>query len=215
VHDGGTNYVSGIAGMKEMRPQLELVFAPVLKLNPELPFAIRDIEAFTPIGSDHESFTAAGVPGFFWDQKGRADYNHTHHTQYDTYDAAIPEYQRHTAVVVATGALGIANLPELLTRENMKVNRGFSGGAPRGGNRRQLGVQLGESNGALQIDEVTEDSVAKKAGVQAGDVLLKVGDKQVASQDDLRAALRDGPAKTSVTVRRKGKELTLPVSFER
>ena len=140
VHDGGTNYVSGMAGMKEMQPQLDSAFEHVLNLNAELPFKIREIEAFTPIGSDHESFTAAGVPGFFWDQRGRANYTFTHHTQHDNYSAAIPEYQMHTAVVVATGALGLANLPALLTRENMKVQRGFGGGGQR--NRRMLGVTL-------------------------------------------------------------------------
>ena len=51
--------------MVEMRPQLQTVFEPILGLSSEMPFRIRDIEAFTPIGSDHESFTAAGVPGFF------------------------------------------------------------------------------------------------------------------------------------------------------
>ena len=127
VHDGGTNYVSGIAGMAEMRPQLETAFERVLQMGGELKFSIREIDAFRPIGSDHEAFTAAGVPGFFWDQAGRADYNHTHHTQHDVYAAAIPEYQRHTAIVAAAGALGLANLPDLLTRENMKVQRGFGG----------------------------------------------------------------------------------------
>ena len=127
MHDGGTNYLSGIAGMKEMRPQLETVFAPIQSLDPQLPFAIRDIAAFTPIGSDHESFTAAGVPGFFWDQAGRANYTHTHHTQYDTYDSAIPEYQRHSAVVAAVSPQfdlrrsREAEVRELATRERVLV----------------------------------------------------------------------------------------------
>ena len=214
VHDGGTNYLSGIAGMKEMRPQLEAVFAPILSLSTEMPFKIRDSEAFTPIGSDHEAFTAAGVPGFFWDQAGRAIYSHTHHTQYDTYDAAIPEYQKHSSVVAAVGALGIANLPELLTRENMKVNRGFGGGG--GGGRRggrMLGVQMGDDG--VTIAEVTADGIAAKAGLKAGDKLLKVGDKKIAAQEDLRPALAEGPLKNTLTFVRDGKEQTVTVTFER
>lgn len=208
VHDGGTNYLSGIAGMKEMRPQLETVFAPILSWSPEMPFRIRDIEAFTPIGSDHESFTAAGVPGFFWDQAGRANYPHTHHTQYDTYDAAIPEYEMHSSVVIATGALGIANLPELLTRENMKVQRGFGGGQRPG---RQLGVMLDDDG--VTITDVTEGSVAAKAGLVAGDKILKIGDTVITEQRDLRAAMTDGPATTTLTFVRGGKQQTVAITF--
>lgn len=213
VHDGGTNYVSGIAGMVEMRPQLETAFAPVFELAKDLPFRVRDIEAFRPIGSDHESFTAAGVPGFFWDQAGRANYTHTHHTQYDTYDAAIPEYQRHSAVVIATGALGLANLPELLTRENMKVQRGFSGGAgggdgPRG---RLLGVMM-RADG-VTIDAVTADGVGAKAGLKPGDKILKIGDTVIKEQRDLRPAMTAGPAKNTVTFLRDGVEQTATIEF--
>ncbi len=210
VHDGGTNYVSGIAGMKEMRPQLETAFEHVLQLGGDLKFAIREIDAFRPIGSDHEAFTAAGVPGFFWDQAGRADYNHTHHTQHDTYAAAIPEYQKHTAVVVATGALGIANLPDLLTRENMKVERRFGGAR---GSRRALGVTLGDDG--VTIGGVEESSIAAKAGMKAGDKLLRIDDASVGGQNDLRRALATGGVEKSIVVLRGGEQVTFKVKFER
>jgi hypothetical protein len=213
VHDGGTNYVSGIGGMKEMKPQLETVFRPVFDLSADMPFKIREIAAFTPIGSDHESFTAAGVPGFFWSQSGKARYTRTHHTQYDTYDAAIPEYQKHSSVVIATGALGLANLPELLTRENMKVQRGFGGGGGGGGNQRRFGVQLGEED--LTIAAVTEGSIAEKAGLKAGDKIVRIGDKKVVSAGEYRDALIQGPAKNTVTFVRNGAEQTVEVTFAR
>ncbi|MCA8978278.1 MAG: M20/M25/M40 family metallo-hydrolase [Planctomycetes bacterium] len=214
VHDGGTNYLSGIAGMREMRPQLETVFAPILGLSPEMPFEIREIEAFTPIGSDHESFTAAGVPGFFWDQHGRADYRHTHHTQFDTYDAAIEEYQRHSSVVIATGALGLANLPAMLTRENMKVQRfGAGRGGGRRGGTRLLGVQLADDG--LTITGVVDDGIAAKAGMQAGDRLLKIGDTAIGSLDELRSAMRAASAKTSITWKRGSSEMTVQITFAR
>lgn len=211
VHDGGTNYVSGIAGMKEMRPQLETAFEHVLKMGGELKFAIREIDAFRPIGSDHEAFTAAGVPGFFWDQAGRADYNHTHHTQFDTYAAAIPEYQMHTAVVVATGALGIANLPDMLTRENMKVEQRF-GGRMRGA-RRMLGVTLGDDG--VTIGGVEENSVAAKAGIKVGDKLLQIDDKKVGGQEELRAALAAGGVEKTIVVQRGNEQVTVKAKFER
>lgn len=216
VHDGGTNYLSGIAGMKEMRPQLETVFEPILSLSAEMPFKIRDIEAFQPIGSDHESFTAAGVPGFFWDQAGRANYTHTHHTQYDTYDAAIPEYQMHSAVVAATGALGLASLPQMLTRENMKVRRfggGQAGSRPARGGGRMLGVML-EDDGTT-IAEVTDGGLAAKAGMKAGDQLVKIDDVAIGSRDALRKALDGGTLQKSVTLKRAGKDVTVVVTFEK
>jgi len=211
VHDGGTNYLSAIAGMPEMRPQLEIAFEHVLTLSKEMPFRIREISAFTPIGSDHEAFTAVGVPGFFWDQAGRANYTHTHHTQYDTYGAAIPEYQRHSSVVAATGAWGLANLPELLTRENMKVRRGFSGGARR--SRRVLGVQLGDDG--VTIGVVTKDSVAAKAGLKVGDKLVKLAGSAIKSQRDLRRALAGGTKKKTVTFLRGGQQQTVELTFPR
>jgi S1-C subfamily serine protease len=148
------------------------------------------------------------VPGFFWDQSGRANYFHTHHTQYDTFDAAVPEYQKHSSVVIATGALGLANLPALLTRENMKTETGFR--PPPG--QRLLGVTLSAAD-KLLIGEVAEDSIALKAGIKPGDVVVKLGGKEVANQDELRAAMRDGPVKTTVTVLRDGKELTFAIQF--
>ena len=211
VHDGGTNYLSGIAGMPEMQPQLQVAFEHVLTLSKEMPFRIREIPAFTPIGSDHEAFTAVGVPGFFWNQSGRANYTHTHHTQYDTYGAAIPEYQRHSSVVAATGALGLANLPELLTRENMKVRRGFSGGARR--SRRVLGVQFGDDG--VTIGVVTKDGVAAKAGLKVGDKLVKIGEAAIKSQRDLRRALAGGKKKKSLTFSRDDKQQTVEVTFPR
>ncbi|HEU4419049.1 MAG TPA: M20/M25/M40 family metallo-hydrolase [Planctomycetota bacterium] len=216
VHDMGTNYLSGIAGMKEMRPQLETVFKPVFDLSEDMPFRVSEITAFTPIGSDHESFWGAGVPGFFWKQAGKANYVRTHHTQYDTYDAAIPEYQMHSSVVIATGALGIANLPELITRENMKIQPRFGGGGGGGGgggNQRRFGAQIGEND--LTIERVTEDSLAAKAGLKAGDKIVRIGDKKVATREEYRVALIQGPAKNTVTVVRNGAEQTVEVTFPR
>ena len=114
-------------------------------------------------------------------------------------------------MVIAVGALGIANLPEMLTRENMKVQRGFGGGRRGGG--RQLGVMLGDDG--VTIGEVTEGSVAAKAGLKAGDKILKIGDTAIASQGDLRRALGGGDAKKSLTYERAGEKKTVEVTFTR
>ena len=66
--------------------------------------------------SDHVPFLEAGVPAFIFRQSGRADDARTHHTELDTYDAVLPDALRHNALVVALGALGLANLDRGLAR---------------------------------------------------------------------------------------------------
>jgi carboxypeptidase Q len=203
VHDEGTNYCSGIAATPPMKAAFDAIFAPVRDLDPEIPFKVREVKGLSGGGSDHASFLRENVPGFFWDQKkGRANYNHTHHTQFDTYDAAIPEYQRNSAVVIAVGALGIANLPDLLSRENLRLPGGMGG--------RRLGV---EHTDDLKIEEIVEGGLAEKIGLKVGDRLLKIGDRAVADTDEMREALQAAPAKTTVAVVRDGKEMEVAVEL--
>lgn len=68
-------------------------------------------------GSDHASFNRKGVPGFFWDEVGRADYGFSWHTQNDTLDRAIDEYLIQSATNAAIVAYNLANAPDLLPRE--------------------------------------------------------------------------------------------------
>ncbi len=121
VHDGGTNYCAGILTPKSMKEDFESVFGPAMKLNPEqMPFELTEVPTLRARGgSDHVSFIRAGVPGFFWRQKGRAVYRTTHHTQYDTYETIVPEYQKHSSIVIALGAFGIADLDHMLSREHV------------------------------------------------------------------------------------------------
>jgi Zn-dependent M28 family amino/carboxypeptidase len=68
-------------------------------------------------GSDHAAFNRVGVPGFFWDEEGRADYGYGWHTQNDTLDLAIEEYLMQSATNAAITAYNLANAPDLLPRE--------------------------------------------------------------------------------------------------
>jgi len=68
-------------------------------------------------GSDHASFNAKGIPGFFWDETGRANYRHAWHTQNDKFDQAIEEYLIQSATNMALVAYNLANAPELLPRD--------------------------------------------------------------------------------------------------
>ena len=204
VHDGGTNYLSGIGGTQAMQDDFQKVFEPVLKLDEKMPFAIRKVNGFSTQGaSDHASFLAAGVPGIFWNQAGKAVYNHTHHTQYDTYDAAIPEYQKHSSIVLAVGAFGIANLDHLLSRENLLLRGG------QGGNRRLLGVALDD----LKVSDTDPGSIFDKAGGKVGDTLVSLNGTRIADRSDIARLLQAAPVKSKMVVSRDGKEVELTLDF--
>jgi hypothetical protein len=203
VHDGGTNYLSGIGATEAMRADFERVFTPIKELDPAYPFEVRKTSGLFGGGSDHASFLSANVPGFFWSQSGKARYQRTHHTQFDTYDAAIPEYQMHSSLVVALAAYGIAELDHLLSREKLRApGRMF--------NRRMLGVQLDD----LTVSEVMEESVAQKGGMREGDLILKVDGATVADRMELTRALQAGGPKKVVTILRDGKPVELNLNWE-
>jgi hypothetical protein len=186
VHDGGTNYCAGITATPPMVQPFESIFAPVVDLDPELPFKVREVKGLSGGGSDHNSFLAANVPGFFWSQRGRANYNHTHHTQWDTFDAAIPEYQAHTATVIALTVLGVANLPSKLSRESLRA-----AGRGRGDATAMLEGFLGVQFEGMKVKTLEKDGVMEKASVQVGDVLQTVNGDKVANPTDVFRAARD------------------------
>ena len=207
VHDGGTNVVSGISSVKALTPIFDKIFAPIKELNKDFPFNIKEGKTLPlGIGSDHDAFLRAGVPGFFWHQRGKQDYNHEHHTQYDTYEAAVTEYEQHTAMVAAIAAWQIANLDALLPREGIL---GGGGGPARQG--RMFGIQLGEGT---TVDSVSPGSPAEKAGMQDGDIIIKVGDTEVKNRDGLNKARDAAPKTTTVVVKRGDKEVTLKLTFD-
>jgi hypothetical protein len=210
VHDGGTNYASGLSATEAIFPVFEKALAPLQGLDAELKFSIRKVKGLPRgIGSDHDAFLSAGVPGFFWQQSKTAtkgqNYSHEHHTQHDVLSAAIPDFQRHTSLVVAIAAWQLANLDGLLPRENLTLPA-----AQAGAGRRRLGIQCDEN---MVVLEVTEGGVAAKAGLKPGDKLLKLAGKEIGDLVRLREEMQLAPKETKVVVRRDGKDLELPVAF--
>ena len=186
VHDKGTNYLSGISVPKTLAEDLRRVFAPVADLDPEMPFTVSENEGLSRMmgSSDHASFLREGVPGLFWEQDGRTRYGDFWHTHFDTFDSAVPEYQRHSAIVAAVGALGIANLDRLLERDGLFR----SGGSSSRATRRVMGVRLS----GTEISRVTDGGMAEKAGWQAGDVILSINDAEVANRAEIVRELQQG-----------------------
>lgn len=123
--DGGTNSQGGLSVIQEMVPYLSVATAPINGRffsavdGKYLDVNLRVQERFTQnAGSDHYAFVEVGIPGFFWDEVGRADYFYAWHTQHDRIDQAIEEYLVQSAACSAVTAYNIASAPGLLPRWN-------------------------------------------------------------------------------------------------
>ncbi len=82
----------------------------------------------------------------------------------------------------------------------------------------QLGSYFGApDNAGILVREVRTGTPAEKAGLKAGDVIVKLEGKQVRTLADLRAQLRDKSDQSSVamSVLRKGSEVTVTVPIEK
>ena len=62
--------------------------------------------------------------------------------------------------------------------------------------------------GVLVVD-VLKDTPAEKAGLKAGDVITKAGDRTVEDSEDLVRALRDADKKVTLTIVRKNATRTI------
>ncbi len=128
VDDGGTNYEGGLGCTDAMAPMLAAATAPVngkffdsvdgKPLNVNIRPGGEDFQQSG--GSDHASFVRKGVPGFFWDEIGRAEYGRGWHTQFDKIDLAIPEYLKQSATCAAITAYNLACADEMLPRWEVK-----------------------------------------------------------------------------------------------
>ncbi len=124
VDDGGTNSEGGLPAADYMVDYLAAATAPVNDVfysetdGRFLNVNIRPTgdKIKTHGGSDHASFNKVGVPGFFWDEIGRAEYGKGWHTQNDRLDLAIPEYLVQSSACMAITAYNLADAPGLLPR---------------------------------------------------------------------------------------------------
>ncbi len=111
VLDNGTGAITGMSlqGRSQDAQLWKDLFAPLSQFGS---FVVKDGNKG---GTDHLSFIPYGVPGWNYDQISRG-YNHTHHSQVDTYDHAVPGDLVQASAVMAVTAFELANLPELLPR---------------------------------------------------------------------------------------------------
>jgi carboxypeptidase Q len=118
VHDTGTGKIVGLSlmGRDVLKPLMEAELASLKELG------VADISTRSMGGSDHQSFEAAGVPGFMFRQDP-AEYRLTHHSQSDTFDKAREPDLVQGAQSMAVIAMRIANRDEMLPRTKKEASK--------------------------------------------------------------------------------------------
>ncbi|MEC7583056.1 MAG: M20/M25/M40 family metallo-hydrolase [Planctomycetota bacterium] len=196
-HDSGTNWAHALRIPESQADDFRKIVQPILdnmqapQANHEGPvFELRTVPVLQPAGggSDHASFGAVGVPAFGWSLKGEVPYGRGWHSQWDTWTIVVPDYQRHTATVIAVIAYGVANLDHMLSREGVERARPRQ----RGPVTAQLVIEswLGIELDGTKVTSVSADSRAGAADLRAGDVITQIGEETVGDTAEFLAALR-------------------------
>jgi serine protease Do len=75
-------------------------------------------------------------------------------------------------------------------------------------NRAMLGVLTEGNDKGAEIKSVNKESAAEKAGLKTGDIILKIGDKKIASAEDVAGEVRQHKPgeKIQITILRDGRE---------
>ena len=98
--------------------------------------------------------------------------------------------------------------PELF--DNMKTDtKGEFGG---------LGIEIGMESGVVKVISPIDDTPAAKAGIKAGDYIVRINDKQVQGKSLMEAVkLMRGKVGTNIklTIRRKGQKKALDFNIKR
>ncbi len=126
--DGGPLPYTGFSAPKSLVKEYEKITAPLRELYPEYGFKVTELKPFAKPknlgGNDASTFSVAGIPAlqmYDWqDPKGYGfEYREIWHTERDTFNKSIAEYQEQAATALALMVLGTANLDKKLPREEI------------------------------------------------------------------------------------------------
>ena len=158
--------------------------------------------------SDHSSFYAKQIPVLFFFTGSHEDY----HKPSDTADKINYQGQ---ARIVAFVALMVQEVDKSDKRPSYAVAKSDSTGRASGF-RVYLGTipNYGESNDGLLLDGVRDDSPASKAGLKAGDKIVKLAGRDVRNVYDYTYALGEMKAgqEYEIEVMRGGERLKLKLT---
>jgi aminopeptidase YwaD len=160
--------------------------------------------------SDHSSFYAADIPVLFFFTGAHEDY----HKPTDTADRL--DYPRMAEVVAfaSDATLRVADLPQRPTFQKVADE----GSGERRNFKVRTGVipDFGYDGPGLKLSGVRGGSAADKAGLKAGDIVVRFGSREIRNIYDYMYALGDHNAGETVvlTVERGKETLELPVTLE-
>lgn len=159
--------------------------------------------------SDHSSFYLKDIPVLFLFTGGHEDY----HKPSD--DAHLLNYNGMKLITNYVIQL-VSHLDELPKIDFKKTSNPHAN-ATRSSFKVTMGVMpdYSYSGKGLKIDGVSEGRPAEKAGILAGDILLKVGDKEIKDVYSYMEVLNTSEKgqTVAVIVSRKGEEVTLTLTF--
>jgi hypothetical protein len=162
--------------------------------------------------SDHAPFIERGIPAVQLFTGAHTDY----HRPGDTPEKIDGEGLVKVAALAREGIAYLGERPEPMT-VTISATAAAKPAAPAGARRASLGTvpDFAFPGPGVRAESIVEGSPAAAAGLQAGDVLLKVGDRAIANLQDYSNVLRAlNPGDTvPVVVRRGDKELTVTVTL--
>ncbi|PYS44756.1 MAG: hypothetical protein DMF71_02425 [Acidobacteria bacterium] len=186
---------------------LRIAGEPVAATDPKANFLLTlDEDGYGP--SDHSSFYAKHVPVLFFWTGNHEDY----HKPSDTADKINYEGEARVVSFVASVIRGIDRSDK---RPTYAVAKSESQGRTMGF-RVYLGTipNYADSNDGLKLDGVRDDSPASKAGLQAGDKIVKMAGREVKNVYDYTYALGEMKAgqEYEVEVLRGSERLTFRIT---
>jgi Zn-dependent M28 family amino/carboxypeptidase len=193
--------IGGVGTAKEWRD--------IMAANAEKAFQLTlNEDGFGP--SDHSSFYAKQIPVLFFWTGTHTDY----HKPSDTFEKINYADEARILALVARIVNQLDTADKRLTYATAK-----SDATPRtGGFRVYLGTipSYADSNTGLLLDGVRDDSPAAKAGLKAGDRILKIGTRDVKDVYDYTAALGEMKAgeEYAIEVVRGTERLSLKIKPE-
>ena len=181
---------------------------PILTVDPNGAFELTmNEDGYGP--SDHSQFYGKQIPVLFFWTGTHSDY----HKPSDTFEKINYEDEARILSLVARIVRDVDGAENRLTYTTAKVD------PPRGGGFRvYLGTipNYADSTNGLLIDGVREGSPAEKAGIKAGDRIVKIGNRDVKNVYDYTYALGEMKAGQEYVfeVVRGNEKLTLKITPE-
>lgn len=158
--------------------------------------------------SDHTSFYLADIPVLHFFTGQHSDYHKpTDDTEFINFE----------------GLEDVASfITQVVTKLDTKERLAFQKTKEKDNKARSFKVTLGVipdylfDGKGLRIDGTKEDRPASKAGIEKGDIVIKMGDKSIKSMGDYMDALGvfEPRSTIDVVVKRNDKEISYPVTFD-